>query len=512
MRKVFTLVSMALAISVSSFAQTEMDAFNLSRNDLTGTARSVSMGGAFGALGGDAGGVSVNPAGIGVYKSHELVGTLNFTNTSTEANLGGLKADNSKFKFSFDNFAFVGVVPINSDDVPLINFGFAYNKLKSFDRKVTVRGENQALSLMHNIVDRANYWVDLGNKATDVESNNAYSSGMDWLAILGYDAALIEYKDATKKSFTPAIDEGVKVNNEYRMREKGEVSSYDFNAGTTISDIISIGATVSVTDIDYYLGSDYTETILDGSNDNYLLGNELKTDGYGWQLKAGVILKPVKEFRIGVAYHSPTWYNMTDSYYGVAYNSWDANNRDYYTPDVTLDYKLRTPDKWVFSLAGIIGQTAIISADYELVGYNKMKLDGRYDRDYDFYAENEYISNDFKNSSVFRVGAEIRFTPQFSGRLGYMWQESPIEDKLRDGSEDGSYVAATGGTIPQYSLEGDTNYFTWGLGYRFTPSFYTDVAFVVKNRTDDFYNYGGAEKAELKTNQFSGLLTLGYKF
>jgi len=514
MKRIFTLGSLLIAFATSGFAQAEMDAFNIANGDLTGTARSVGMGGAFGALGGDASGVVINPAGIGVYKSYELVTTLNFTNTKTTSNLLGTKMDDSKFKFNLDNFAFVGIVPLNSDDVPLLNFGFAYNKVKSFDRKISLRANNLSGSLMDNIADRANDWAKNGGKATDIDRDDAYDIGFNWLGILGYDAGLIEYANPNKTSFAPAIDENVKVNNDLYMHERGDISSYDFNFGTTISDIVSLGATISVTDINYRLSSDYSESILDGSNDSYTIGNELKTEGTGWQLKAGMIIKPVKELRIGVAYHSPTWYNMTDYHYGIAYNSWDTNNKTYSTPDLAWDYKFRTPDKWVFSLAGVIGQYAIISADYELTNYGNMKLDGRYDRDYDYSYENEDIKSDFKNSSTLRVGAEIRFTPQFSGRIGYMWQQSPVEDKLRNGSETGDYTAASSysSAISQYSIVGDANYFTWGLGYRFTPNFYTDIAFVIKNRTDDFYTYGGSDKTELKTNQFTGLVTLGYKF
>ena len=51
------------------FAQGEMDAYRFSQTELNGTARSMSMGGAFGALGGDMSVMSHNPAGLGVYRS-----------------------------------------------------------------------------------------------------------------------------------------------------------------------------------------------------------------------------------------------------------------------------------------------------------------------------------------------------------------------------------------------------------------------------------------------------------
>lgn len=502
MKRIFTLVSLISAFVSASFAQGEMNAFNLSYNDLTGTARSVGMGGAFGALGGDVSGVAINPAGIGVYKTSEIVTTMSFANTKTNSEWRGLETKDSKFKFMFDNLAFVGAFPINSDEVPYFNFGVSYNKLKSFDRKINARSGSQGQSMTNYLAQRANNAKNFDNIAGNGSWNNT-----DWLSLMSYDSGLIEENPDGTKTFVPGF--GDKANSNLYMREKGEISSYDLNLGTTISDIVSIGATVAVTDIDYHLFSDYEDIF--GNGDNYFLTNNLKTEGTGWQVKAGVILKPVNELRIGVAYHSPTWYNMTDYTYGTI----DANAEIFETPtDDVYDYKFRTPDKWVFSLAGIIGQYAIISADYELTNYNNMKFDNRYDRDYDFAYENEDIKADFKNSSTLRVGAEIRFTPQFSGRLGYMWQQSPVKDDLKKGSEAGDYTAAIPetSTVPHYSIVGDANHFTWGLGYRFTPNFYTDVAFVIKTRTDDLYAFGGSDKIELKTNQFTGLLTLGYKF
>ncbi len=53
-------------------AQTEFDAQKLVQGDINGTARYMSMAGAFGALGGDASSIKDNPAGLGIYRSSEI--------------------------------------------------------------------------------------------------------------------------------------------------------------------------------------------------------------------------------------------------------------------------------------------------------------------------------------------------------------------------------------------------------------------------------------------------------
>ena len=115
-----------------SYAQGEVEALKYSRNELYGTARSMAMGNAFGALGGDITGVSINPAGIAVYRSSEVVGTLGFQQNT--ANVGDI--DKKVNDFNLHNLGFVGYFPLRNDVMPMINFGFSYNKQKTFNNDI----------------------------------------------------------------------------------------------------------------------------------------------------------------------------------------------------------------------------------------------------------------------------------------------------------------------------------------------------------------------------------------
>jgi opacity protein-like surface antigen len=516
MKQLFITVS-AILVSLAAFSQGEMDALRYSTNDLTGTARSVAMGGAFGALGGDISGIAINPAGIGVYKSSEAVATMNFRNSRTETQLNNGAINKGKFSFSFDNMAFVGNVPTYNDDVPLVNFGFTYNRLKNFDRTYSMRSVGEPHSFTDIMVLEAT-----GYDAPDLQHNQfnkiPYES---WSAVLGYNSFLINpYRDAEGITrYESILSPNTTINNILQVEEKGYIHSYDFNAGTTISDIVSLGLTIAVTDIDYRINSFYDESLTD--NDGFSLYNSLRTEGSGIQVKIGAILKPIKELRLGIAYHSPTWYKMTN-YYSTAIKhklnglvSDPEYQADYVSSDVnTRDYDFSTPGKWTFSLAGVIGQTAILSFDYELTNYNSMSFaqpDGHNIIIYD-NGRNKEIKEDFKNSSAVRAGAEVRFTPQFSARVGYAWMESPVKNILREGSYIGDRPPAMAGPIAHFTLPKDAYHFTWGLGYKFSPQIYGDIAFVIKNQDSDLYAFGGAQKATFKNNTVSGLLTFGYRF
>ena len=124
----------ASALAVSASAQTIYEAANLIDSDLNGTARYVGMGGAMNALGGDVSVIRSNPAGIGVYRSNDLVFSFGTNTASTSFDLDGNKY--RKTSFSFDNAAFVYAVDMGRKrPVRFLNFAFNYNKRRNFNRK-----------------------------------------------------------------------------------------------------------------------------------------------------------------------------------------------------------------------------------------------------------------------------------------------------------------------------------------------------------------------------------------
>ena len=72
MKKTALTILLTLAASVCTFAQTAYDAWLFSENNYEGTARSVAMGNAFTALGGDLGAVTINPASGAVARYSQI--------------------------------------------------------------------------------------------------------------------------------------------------------------------------------------------------------------------------------------------------------------------------------------------------------------------------------------------------------------------------------------------------------------------------------------------------------
>ena len=80
MFKKFICLYFFVSITYTSHSQTFEDVLRYSSFYNEGTARFNSMGGAFGALGGDLSAISINPAGSSIFIDSEFGVTLNYKN------------------------------------------------------------------------------------------------------------------------------------------------------------------------------------------------------------------------------------------------------------------------------------------------------------------------------------------------------------------------------------------------------------------------------------------------
>jgi len=514
------LFIIALFFCALSFGQGEIDAYRYSNDDLSGTARGQAMGGAFGALGGDVTGVAINPAGIGIYRSSEITANMSLKSPI----INGTTNQESNTTFHFDNISFVGYYPFVKGSMLSLNFGFNYNRIKSFDQRyrtssrMTSSSMTDYMALLTNGIQQSAFNVD--------PYNNSYYA--PWLSVLAWDGGLINLQKNATDAYESILGEGDQVSPSLYVSEKGTVDAYDFTIGSNIANQFYWGATVTLINLSYQMTSSYNEDFSGG--DGFYLDNYLKTDGSGFQMKVGVIYKPIDALRLGVAYHSPVWYSMTDYYKGwitpigiinmtdgkqFGPTSTPGDNPNDPDSPASTNYYLRTPGSWTFSAATVLGTQAIISLDYELKGYAAMNLS---DADGYGWKDNTWIKEDYKNTSTIRAGFEYRFTPQLSGRLGYAWAQNPYSDNIQSVIGDRIEPA---GTIPHYTLSGDANYLTAGVGFKFTPQFYGDFALVYRTQKDYLYYYPPINSKDVVSDSFAGdftnqslkgLITLGYKF
>ncbi len=516
MKRIGLLSTCIIAALSSLFAQSEIDALKYSKTDINGTARYMSMAGAFGALGGDISTLTNNPAGIGVYRSSEFAGTMNLNFQNNNAQWNGTGIENTNTKFNFSNLAYIATFKSNAEGFVNFNFGVGYNRLKDYYRNYQT--ENNALNhsltgYIAEVTNRYNNGAGITESALSTyDNNNAYSNINSWISILGYNGYLIDPVSNTNQynpmwSITPKA--------KLKISERGYQDEYNISFGGNVYDVFYFGATIGITDLNYRMSSAYDED--NANNEGFTLNNYLETRGSGINLKAGVILRPTDFLRFGLAVHTPTYYKLTDYYdanIACNYNIENNETKTANTPsNAYTEYSLHTPMKLQASAAIIAGKKGILSFEYEYVDYAKMKM-----KDPDGYgwAANDYINQDMKAGQNIKIGAEYRVTPQFSLRAGYANQSSPIKSTLTNPDYE---MDTFGSTLPHYSLDRGTDYYTTGFGYRF-GSIYTDFAYVSRVTKEDIYAFSAynngswivPEKATMKSTNNQLLFTLGVKF
>ncbi|MCP9611406.1 OmpP1/FadL family transporter [Coprobacter tertius] len=546
MKKILIIVA-ALCGTIGLHAQGETDALKFSQTDLNGSARFMSMAGAFGALGGDISSLTQNPAGIGVYRSSEIVTTFGFANLSNSVSASGGTVKDNQFRGLFNNIGAIGTINTgNSTGLVSYNVGFSFNRQKSFNREYRAHYNDLNTSITNYVANRTNgiSLFDLTYIPDGPNQQDPYNY-LPWLPVLGYEGNFIspvENLDGNTNYFG-LFDRGHTTGyGDLFVKEKGRLDEYSINLGANVSDRFYLGMAVGIYDLSYDLRTGYSESLTnpvynDNSGNNVVqqngnigLRNVLTTTGSGVNFKMGAIFRPTNFLRLGFAFHTPTFFSMRDEYYAstentaVLYKDGDGVLNPIYrnTPDDKIyytSYKLKTPWRLIASAAFVIGKKGILSADYEYAGYNKMSFsnDDDYYNSQDMYSQtNDYIKQDLKAGHTLRIGGEYRVTPQLSLRAGFSRQWTPIKTEVLDQNIE----IVTAGTATQYTLDRGTNYYTCGAGYRFGQVF-VDLAYVHKYRSEDVLAFSPTfvdnlqyrpEVAKLSGHTNSLVVTLGYKF
>lgn len=262
MKKIIIVSALVLLWTAGANAQTAYDAAKLVSKDLNGTARFVGMGGAMGALGGDISTMGTNPAGIGIYRSNDVMTSFSFSTYGTESKYGGKTFDNNN-RWSYDNIGIVFASKIgNHTPLRYVNFGFNYHRAKSFYKNMFMEGALN-YSQIDYMTGQANGMLANGVSLKELSDNklNPYSdNGVGWLGALGWDGLLFDFKNGEYIGVLPQTPYST-----FRSREKGGIDQYDFNIAFNISDRVYLGLTIGAYDVDYtksyYYSEDYGDKL-----------------------------------------------------------------------------------------------------------------------------------------------------------------------------------------------------------------------------------------------------------
>jgi len=459
-----SLKKIALCISFISLmliinAQNEVDALRFSEIDWQGTARFMGAGKAFGAVGAEFSALNTNPASIGLYKKFEVTFTpmvISIFKNSTGYNKTGTSAQ--AVKYNIGNAGVVFALPGISNTLwKKFQIGFGYNRIKNYNNTFTIEGRSNGSTVGSVFA--------LAAKGLDYENIDNWSDDT-WFAWMSY---IIDPVQDSHTSYT-ATFANKDMFQTSTVTQKGGNDEMVFSFGTNYSDKLFLGATVGVPFINYSENRTFNE-VNDKESEKYKFQqlsiiDKLQVRATGINFKMGAIYQPLDFLRLGVAFHTPTYYGnvkesldrqMNSQIYDLIDDKEELLNVNV-NYNNTFNYSLATPLRAMANVAFLIAQRAFISAEYEFADYSMARM---YSVDYNFdKIENKAIQNKYGFCHIARIGAEFNLTQMFAIRAGYNYISSPYKNKINDGSK--HYASAGFGFR--------TKYFSGDFAYAFTTS------------------------------------------
>jgi hypothetical protein len=514
--KFFLLLCPFLLFGFLLKAQLPEDALRMSYTRPSGTAREQAIGGAMGSLGGDITANYVNPAGLGFYKTGEVVLSPGWSFGSTKT---GYLSNNEKSP-SYNNFILgtSGVVIgwANEPDKSS-SFSLSVNRSADFNGHINYQGKNNYSSASEAYLEEFN--------ASGLSINDAISStGLSY----GTRMALYTYLvDSSQGGLGPNINQPGKVlaaggylGQNTDIQTTGGITEIALGIAGNSHDKWYYGISIGVPIVNYSRNTQYTETDLSGDLNNdfasYTYSENYSSKGVGINGRLGVIYRPNLNWRIGLAVHTPTFYSITDylsaamvtnteGYAGVrTVNS--ATLDEAAAASNKLQYDLQTPwhlvasGSYIFPGLVTTGKMGFITADVEYIANTGSKysfpLDANgnpvNDNGY-FNGVNSVIRSFYKNTFSFRLGGEYKID-ELAFRLGGSYSMDPYSSSTLKGNR-----ITVGG----------------GLGYR-KRGIFIDLTYVesILNDVNFPYHVSGKDNVYSTVKQYTGnlILTFGIKF
>ena len=501
MKKLIILTATILIFNGILSAQGAFDALRYSQYQYEGTAKSMAMGNATTSLGGDIYSISINPAASAVYRYSEFSFTPSLNISNNNVSYLGTDTKKNAFQVNLSSIGYVSSKQMGRHSaVRNVSFGVAYNVLNNYNNEYIVNGRTDESSWLGSAA-----WQAGGYTNTDLSINGFLNSNAPWASILAWNISLIrpignnEYIGATENDNGQNIYIPSYLQQRYVVKTSGALSDIVFNAGVNILDKLYLGANLTMQSLYYSESKRYSEvaddpSLFDSGFSEFSHFYNMSTSGVGVNLKLGVIVTPITGLRIATSISTPTWMYLQDTWNEsmIAINGGTSRIS---SPDGSFDYRINTPFRWNFGVSYVIGNIGVISADYENVNYSNILMTDQHGDQYEFRNANKDIEDFYQNSSIYRLGAEIRPMQGIAFRAGYSYYTNP---EINFGSEI-SYASA-------------------GIGFSGGKNFFADLAVQrMLNHEDYFSAYDDydvimAPTYSLKRSPMKILFTIGFRF
>ena len=502
-------LSTALASQVV-FAQEPPDALRLSWTNPNGTARQQAIGGAMASLGGDLSAAYVNPAGLGFYRTGDLVISPGFNQLRNKATYYGTSEKDSRSSVGFGATGFVAGTGLENKNKGGVAFAVAINRAAWFGNNLLYRGYNTQNSYSQKFLEEIAGQGDANVVAQNYPFGASLAFNTYWIdTINGGSSGNYQYHSRAP------IGNLIQENS---VTSRGGISELAIALAGTKNEKLFYGVTLGLPFLNYSRETAFTEadkTYALNFFDYATITESLQTKGNGANLKLGIIYRPAAQWRFGFAFHTPTFFKLTDTYSasvttntenykGVQtqtssfLNNGNEGKFSYYhfTP-----YRLMISGSYVIrEIEDVTKQKGFLTADLEYVDYRASSYEAdnednnRSSTKAYFKSLNNAIDNAYKGALNIRMGGELKFTTVMT-RFGFSVLGNPYQNIA---GEKGSRLQLSG-----------------GLGYR-NKGYFIDLTYVHTIGTDVHYAYRLSQQtfqgATLNQTGARILMSLGVKF
>lgn len=407
-----------------SYAQTVNDLTVFLGSELNGTARYNSMAGAFGALGGDLSGMSINPAGSSVFLYSEFGTTLNYSSKKTEGTyFGNRSKQNAEDHLKLDQLGAVFVLNNTNPEAnwSRLSFGFNRHRQSKFDQKAQIQGTNT-----NGIDQYFLYYADglafenlplyEGETIPEVYrilgEENGFAAQQ---AFLGYQSYIINpfsFED-NETEYYSNLDYN-QVDQRLQILSRGFHQKSVLNFSARYKNFLHLGVNFNIHKLEYHNNQEFFESGHSAQSLVYDIefGNDLSTFGEGFSAQFGALLK-LEQFRLGFTIDSPQYLEITeDTQQEISsiYIDQEATIKETIRPKITNTYEpyqLRLPSKTTLSAAYIFGTKGLLSVDYTTQNGAKSIFEKPQGSSY-LDQLTDSVSDYFGSAQILRMGGEYR--------------------------------------------------------------------------------------------------------
>ncbi|MCS6819419.1 MAG: outer membrane protein transport protein, partial [Chitinophagales bacterium] len=427
-------------------------------------------------------------------RSSELSFGIGIHPGSTNSTFRNQSQSVNRNNITFNHLGFVLSVPFlkkpsisfSSSNIRFLNLAFSYNRISNFNRSIRYNG----LNINNSFADA---WVKELNalNGSRPDFNNASIP-----AVLAVKNETVFFDSVAKQYISyirpPLVQSG-------EIRQSGNADEVNIALGLNVSDIVYVAVDAGIPFLSYQAVQSFSE--IDAADtirffNDYIFREEYRSSGIGFNLKLGVIVRPVSWYRVGVAYRSPTWFRIDENYYASLKEIYNGQE---FLQDVNFApfrYRFTQPMSGIISNSFYIKQSAFFSIDYEFQNFGAIRHNFP---GFQSTSEsvNRIVQNKYGFSHTIRVGAEWAIK-SFRLRGGYAFQSSPFKKGV--GAE---------GYDEQRNIIGA------GIGYR-GRRFFAELGYQLMMYNSYFQPYESKDTFEpsvqSRNRNHQVLLSLGWRF